>query len=184
MSKIDARRSGELGMHVVSFQDMTLDKWEKGFKSLDEVKHALDDKDGFLQRVPSQASQIKKALLDLKMKMVGSDDTVVDTLQQTTIPVTTIQEGVHRPEPRQIPASVVHTLDAQISSRIETIITDRGVFFHIDALRDRLSVFTDDEQLFMKACADAGVDIFTEYVSETAKKKIATSVQKLTKELE
>lgn len=183
MSKIDARRSGELGMHVVSFQDMALDKWVKGFNSLDEVKHALNDKDGFLQRVPSQASQIKQALVGLKEQM--ERDTVGgEQLQQNTIPVTTIQEGTHRPEPRHVAPNVVHTIDAQIQNRIETIITDKGVFFHIDALKERLSVFTDDEQLFMKACADAGVDIFTEYVSETAKKKIATSVQKLTKESE
>lgn len=183
MSKIDARRSGELGMHVVSFQDMALDKWVKGFNSLDEVEYALKDKEGFLQRVPSQASQIKQALIKLKEQMQG-DVVSGEQLQQTTIPLSTIQEGALRPESKTVAANLVHTLDAQVSSRIETIITDKGVFFHIDALKERLSVFTDDEQLFMKACADAGVDIFTEYVSEAAKKKIATSVQKLTKESE
>lgn len=176
---LSAKRIGEIGLHILSFEEMSREDWLSFFKNISEVDYAIDDKEGFIARSPANKEEIYQVLSDHKQVLLEGAP------QKNPEQVVVSQEAVHRgttSAPRHIAPNVVHAVDAHIQNRIETIITDKGVFFHIDALRERLKAFTEDEKLFMKACANAGVDIFTEYVSEAAKKKIATAVQELTKD--
>lgn len=182
-NNLDPQRIGQIGLHILSFEEMSKGAWKAEFKNLDEVNYALKDKDGFIARSPDDKEKIRNYLKERKLEIEEP------TLLVSESPRLVVSgESIERGSPQVNLPHIVHQAPLARNSEtyvqrgsMETIISDKGTFFHINSLRDRLRAFTDDEKLFMKACALAGVDIFTEYVSETAKKKIAKSIQDLTK---
>lgn len=186
---LDTARIGEIGMHIFSFDEMSRENWMDFFGNVEEVEYALEDPENWMARAQADSETIASFLRARKDQLQGIipvSPVSTDQVQQVQV----AQQGVPRNQESQPVASPVQqnithvqgTSTVVLKNRIETIITDKGVYFHVDSLQERLSSFTTDKNLFMLACAEAGVDIFTEYVSEAAKKKIAKAVQVLIKE--
>lgn len=196
MARLSAKRIGEIGLHIFSFEEMPRERWLEGFKNLQEIEFAIKDSEGFLARAPADSKMLLKVLnarkgdLTTGKNVTGKVEETAAAPEEIMVQGEAIERGTFQqdkqsqiqPQTEQVGQSIYANVIHAAPSRIEMVVTDKGVYFHIDSLRERLSVlFNKDEDLFMKACAEAGVDIFTEYVSEATKKKLSKAVHDLIK---
>lgn len=173
-------RKGEISLHVISFNDFTRRDWTAFFKSPQEAQFALDDEQGVITRGQANPNDVRTTLSELIISMTGGEpqqDTYAGEYIMKDPQQMSQQLTVQGSPYVSVPSSVA-------PSEPETIITDKGTFFHIGGLKMRLGQFTEDDSLFTKACAQAGVDIFCTYLSEGAKKKVAKAYREIVLETE
>ena len=196
-TEIDPKILGELGLHVVSYNDMPEDQWLAKFNTLEVAEYMLADEGSFFARLNPDVSEKARTALMNHITYLQEGGTLVanepvqtmtfagkqpQLTQESAARVSAnIQTLPHREPPVGQPAAAVGVI-----SGAETIDTDKGTFYCLDALENKLAgiyvkanVVADFNTSFLKAMVAAKVEPGMDYISESKKKALTKELTTL-----
>jgi hypothetical protein len=156
-NKFDQRQIGAMGLHILAINDMPSEKWLSYFTS-DEMKQvALEDNNGFIGRLPPHLQELATDLLT-----VGAPESTIRLVDRGD-------------------ALLTGGTKAPVSSVVkETVTTDKGVYTSVENLKVKLcGVYSihDFDKVWVEALSLAKLDADVEYISNTSKKVLLSSVK-------
>lgn len=164
-NKDDPKHIGNMGLHILGINDVSADKWLSYFTSDEMKKVALEDKDGFIARLPPHLREKATNLLNTG---VG-------------VEVNGVVDSVCIPESGVTNKTTLVPTNPHISSSVkETVVTDKGVLTSVESLRQKLSgiySIQDFGKVWVEALTLAGLDADIEYVSNTGKKRVLSAMK-------
>lgn len=188
-TKIDPQVLGNLMLHCRSFNDMPKPDWLAKFPDLQTTEYVLADQAGefFGMMPPDTADKARDALMEHIENLQGGGTLIAEGPVQE-MPFTgksptmaNIQTLPHREPPVGQPAASVG-----IISGAETIDTDKGTFYHLESLENKLAaiyvkadVVANFDTSFLKAMVVAKIEPGMDYISESKKKALTKELTTL-----
>lgn len=177
---IDVKRKGELLLNIVGFKNKPLMEWKGVFRNDEEIEYCLNDNEAIEKKHQTgRIEQIDKVLSNM---LEGVDEVEVPTGPAPTVrgANTTVQPDDYsktvivdqKPIHRQVVSQVLK------SSGPDTILTDKGMFYNIEHLRDNMiENLGVSKQQFLVACVEADIDLTTDFISDTSRKKLSKAIK-------
>lgn len=160
-------QQGEIGLHIISFNDMTTSKWTDFFKEEEVVDFALNNSDTFLNRVPDHKDDILSVLRSIKEDMkVG---VLADTsLENSELKYNHPTEG--EGEVHNVAITAPHNHSQQQLVKPDVIVTEAGNFTSLRVLKRNLRTMypleCDIDDIFTKVLISSELSPTITYLGE------------------
>ena len=169
MSKVkfnpnDPKQVGSLGLHIMGINDMPADKWLSYFTSDEMKSYAMNDEQGFIGRLHPHLQDKATELLTQGYYINVPPEGTNNNFQSSVANHTTMKP----------------TKASMRSVGKETVVTDKGIFTSIESLKVKLSgVYSiqDFDKVWVEALTLAKIDADVEYISNTSKKVLLSSIK-------
>lgn len=177
-------RQGELGLHIVSFNDMSREDFIKGIRDQEEIDFILEDKLQFMARVPELRGEILQTL-EAASEAIASPF-LTNKLEQTApAPAASVNEheagyGIRANGRSQEMRLAVP--EPTGFTRPDVIITDTGKFNSLNVLKRNLSALfplaQDVDGVFDAVKLSMGLDTEISYLSMPVYTKFIIAAKK------